>query len=144
MSASRLLTTNARCRATVRRRNMERPGRRANRVLADRNQGVVAVGAWVEDGEDFQQHPFVSVTGVCRPKPTVSVCRVTQWLCPTRLEEVTFNPLSIGFRLLLCRLRRSRQRGGRRTRRACNDFRVKCAIVWRSTLRSTRGDGSRW
>lgn len=77
MSASRLLTTNARCRATVRRRNMEHPGRRANRVLAERNQGVVAVGAWVEDGEDFQQHPFVSVTEVCRVSTETDCVRVS-------------------------------------------------------------------
>lgn len=77
MSASRLLTTNARCRATVRRRNMEHPGRRANGVLAERNQGVVAVGAWVEDGEDFQQHPFVSVTEVCRVSTEADCVRVS-------------------------------------------------------------------
>ncbi|XP_072231040.1 uncharacterized protein ccdc15 isoform X2 [Leuresthes tenuis] len=31
---------------------------RANKVLAQRNQAVVAVGAWVEDGQDFLDHPF--------------------------------------------------------------------------------------
>ncbi|XP_028322702.1 coiled-coil domain-containing protein 15 [Gouania willdenowi] len=30
---------------------------RASRVLAERNQAVVAVGAWVESGEDFTEHP---------------------------------------------------------------------------------------
>lgn len=33
---------------------------RASRVLAERNQAVVAVGAWVESGEDFVEHPAVS------------------------------------------------------------------------------------
>lgn len=30
---------------------------RASRVLAERNQAVVAVGAWVEGGQDFVEHP---------------------------------------------------------------------------------------
>ncbi|XP_065818827.1 coiled-coil domain-containing protein 15 [Labrus bergylta] len=30
---------------------------RAHRVLAERNQAVVAVGAWVEEGQDFPEHP---------------------------------------------------------------------------------------
>ncbi|KAM4544640.1 uncharacterized protein ccdc15 isoform 2-T3 [Odontesthes bonariensis] len=31
---------------------------RASKVLAERTQAVVAVGAWVEDGQDFLDHPF--------------------------------------------------------------------------------------
>lgn len=31
-----------------------------NKVLAERNQAVVAVGAWVEGGQEFLQHPSVS------------------------------------------------------------------------------------
>lgn len=34
---------------------------RASRVLAERNQAVVAVGAWVEGGQDFVEHPAVSL-----------------------------------------------------------------------------------
>lgn len=30
-------------------------------MLAERNQAVVAVGAWVEDGQDFLEHPSVSL-----------------------------------------------------------------------------------
>ncbi|XP_038163400.1 coiled-coil domain-containing protein 15 isoform X1 [Cyprinodon tularosa] len=30
---------------------------KASKVLAERNQAVVAVGAWVEDGQDFREHP---------------------------------------------------------------------------------------
>lgn len=31
-----------------------------SRVLAERNPAVVAVGAWVEEGQDFPEHPSVS------------------------------------------------------------------------------------
>lgn len=34
---------------------------KASKVLAERNQAVVAVGAWVEDGQDFLEHPAVSL-----------------------------------------------------------------------------------
>nr|XP_019940987.1 PREDICTED: coiled-coil domain-containing protein 15 isoform X1 [Paralichthys olivaceus] len=57
MSASRVIaSTNGRNKAPVNRRKEHRAPR-ANRVLAERNPAVVAVGAWVEDGEDFQEHP---------------------------------------------------------------------------------------
>ncbi|XP_029956994.1 coiled-coil domain-containing protein 15 [Salarias fasciatus] len=36
-----------------------RPRSRSSRVLADRNPAVAAVGAWVEEGADFLQHPTV-------------------------------------------------------------------------------------
>ncbi|XP_060941894.1 coiled-coil domain-containing protein 15 [Limanda limanda] len=57
MSASRVIaSTGGRNKAPVSRRKEPRdPG--ANRVLAGRNPPVVAVGAWVEDGPDFQEHP---------------------------------------------------------------------------------------
>ncbi|XP_034463115.1 coiled-coil domain-containing protein 15 isoform X2 [Hippoglossus hippoglossus] len=57
MSASRVIaSTGGRNKAPVSRRKEHRaPG--ANRVLAGRNPPVVAVGAWVEDGQDFQEHP---------------------------------------------------------------------------------------
>ncbi|KAK2828684.1 hypothetical protein Q5P01_019718 [Channa striata] len=32
---------------------------KTNKVLAERNQAVAAVGAWVEDGQDFVEHPSV-------------------------------------------------------------------------------------
>ncbi|KAM3601895.1 uncharacterized protein V6R79_020838 [Siganus canaliculatus] len=39
-------------------RSQERPRTsRANKVLAERNPPVVAVGAWVEGGQDFLEHP---------------------------------------------------------------------------------------
>ncbi|CAB1449423.1 unnamed protein product [Pleuronectes platessa] len=57
MSASRVIaSTGGRNKAPNRRRKEHRaPG--ANGVLAERNPPVVAVGAWVEDGPDFQEHP---------------------------------------------------------------------------------------
>ncbi|XP_028452319.1 coiled-coil domain-containing protein 15 isoform X3 [Perca flavescens] len=61
MSTSRLITsTNGRCKASV-SRNKEHPvPRGANKVLAQRNHAVVAVGAWVEGGQDFVEHPSSS------------------------------------------------------------------------------------
>lgn len=60
MSTSRLLTSaNARCKAPV-SRSKKHPAPRASKVLAERNQAVVAVGAWVEGGQDFVEHPSVS------------------------------------------------------------------------------------
>lgn len=62
MSARRLLTsTNGRCKAfSGSRSKAQRQAARANKVLAERNQAVVAVGAWVESGQDFVEHPSVS------------------------------------------------------------------------------------
>ncbi|XP_076605833.1 coiled-coil domain-containing protein 15 [Chaetodon auriga] len=55
MSASRLTTsTKRRCEVS---RSKEHPVFRASKVLAERNQAVVAVGAWVEGGQDFLEHP---------------------------------------------------------------------------------------
>uniref|UniRef100_A0A4W6DF78 Coiled-coil domain containing 15 n=1 Tax=Lates calcarifer TaxID=8187 RepID=A0A4W6DF78_LATCA len=57
MSASRVkASTNGRNKASVSRSRQHRDSR-ANKVLAERNQAVVAVGAWVEDGQDFLEHP---------------------------------------------------------------------------------------
>ncbi|KAG7217216.1 hypothetical protein INR49_027760 [Caranx melampygus] len=57
MSVSRVLaSTNGRNKTSVHRSREHRaPG--ANKVLAGRNQAVVAVGAWVENGQDFLEHP---------------------------------------------------------------------------------------
>lgn len=61
MSASRVVaSTNGRNKASV-SRNGEQRASRASKVLAERNQAVVAVGAWVEDGQDFLEHPSVSL-----------------------------------------------------------------------------------
>ncbi|XP_027129768.1 coiled-coil domain-containing protein 15 isoform X2 [Larimichthys crocea] len=60
MSANRLITSrHSRCKASV-SRNQEQPAPRASKVLAERNQAVVAVGAWVESGQDCPEHPSVS------------------------------------------------------------------------------------
>ncbi|XP_044077645.1 coiled-coil domain-containing protein 15 [Siniperca chuatsi] len=57
MSTSRLVpATNGRIKASV-SRSKEHPASRANKVLAERNQAVMAVGAWVEGGQDFLEHP---------------------------------------------------------------------------------------
>nr|XP_057943725.1 coiled-coil domain-containing protein 15 [Doryrhamphus excisus] len=40
-------------KAPIRRRQVHR----TNQVMAERNQAVVAVGAWVEDGKEFEEHP---------------------------------------------------------------------------------------
>ncbi|KAA8586539.1 hypothetical protein FQN60_000375, partial [Etheostoma spectabile] len=58
MSTNRVITsTSGRCKASV-RRNKEHPvPGGANKVLAQRNHAVVAVGAWVESGQDFVEHP---------------------------------------------------------------------------------------
>nr|XP_020454079.1 coiled-coil domain-containing protein 15 isoform X2 [Monopterus albus] len=57
MSASRVITsTHGKKKASFGRSREQRPSR-ANNVLAERNQTVVAVGAWVEDGQDFLEHP---------------------------------------------------------------------------------------
>lgn len=62
MSASRLITsTNRRCKASVSRSKTDPPSSRANKVLAERNPKVVAVGAWVEGGHDCLEHPCVSL-----------------------------------------------------------------------------------
>lgn len=61
MSVSRVLvSSNGRNKTSV-RRSREHRATGANKVLAGRNQAVVAVGAWVEDGQDFGQHPAVSL-----------------------------------------------------------------------------------
>ncbi|XP_036975459.1 coiled-coil domain-containing protein 15 isoform X1 [Acanthopagrus latus] len=58
MSASRLRTSaNRRCKASVSRSKTDPPSSRANKVLAERNPKVVAVGAWVEGGHDCLEHP---------------------------------------------------------------------------------------
>ncbi|XP_026184217.1 coiled-coil domain-containing protein 15 isoform X2 [Mastacembelus armatus] len=57
MSANRVIaSTGGRNKAPVSRSREHRP-LRPNKVLAERNQAVVAVGAWVEDGQDFPEHP---------------------------------------------------------------------------------------
>ncbi|XP_008284148.1 coiled-coil domain-containing protein 15 [Stegastes partitus] len=57
MSASRVVASkNGRNKASVDRRKEHRAFR-ASKVLAERNPAVVAVGAWVEDGHDFLEHP---------------------------------------------------------------------------------------
>ncbi|XP_071316579.1 coiled-coil domain-containing protein 15 [Trachinotus anak] len=57
MSASRVIaSTNGKNKASV-HRGREHRASRANKVLAERNQAVVAVGAWVESGQDFLEHP---------------------------------------------------------------------------------------
>lgn len=53
--------THGRDKASVSRSKEQSPASRANKVLAERNQAVVAVGAWVENGEEFLQNPSVSV-----------------------------------------------------------------------------------
>ncbi|XP_040039192.2 coiled-coil domain-containing protein 15 [Gasterosteus aculeatus] len=58
MSAGRFLTSKScRCKVSVNRGKEHPAPRGANRVLAGRNPAVVAVGAWVEAGQDFVQHP---------------------------------------------------------------------------------------
>uniref|UniRef100_A0A3Q3DMG2 Uncharacterized protein n=1 Tax=Hippocampus comes TaxID=109280 RepID=A0A3Q3DMG2_HIPCM len=48
--------------------NKQRNEHRASKVLAERNQAVVAVGAWVEDGQEFEEHPCVSARSLpCLP-----------------------------------------------------------------------------
>ncbi|XP_041658184.1 coiled-coil domain-containing protein 15 [Cheilinus undulatus] len=57
MSSRRVLTSKrGKCKASV-SRNKEHPATKASKVLAERNQAVVAVGAWVEEGQDFVEHP---------------------------------------------------------------------------------------
>ncbi|XP_028277364.1 coiled-coil domain-containing protein 15 [Parambassis ranga] len=58
MSASRVIaSTKARNKVPVISIKEHRPSR-ASKVLAERNPAVVAVGAWVEEGEqDFTEHP---------------------------------------------------------------------------------------
>ena len=53
--------TQGRNKASVSRSKEQNPTFRASKVLAERNQAVVAVGAWVENGEEFLQNPSVSV-----------------------------------------------------------------------------------
>ncbi|XP_059207650.1 coiled-coil domain-containing protein 15 isoform X2 [Centropristis striata] len=55
MSANRVKTSTSKASVS---RSKEHPARRgANKVLAERNPAVVAVGAWVEVGQDFVEHP---------------------------------------------------------------------------------------
>lgn len=61
MSASRVVASSNGRNQTPVSRNREHRASRANKVLAERNQAVVAVGAWVEDGRDFLEHPSVSL-----------------------------------------------------------------------------------
>ncbi|XP_026038916.1 coiled-coil domain-containing protein 15 isoform X1 [Astatotilapia calliptera] len=57
MNANRVIAPkNGRNKAPVGRMKEHRAFR-ASRVLAERNQAVVAVGAWVEGGQDFVEHP---------------------------------------------------------------------------------------
>ncbi|KAK5887321.1 hypothetical protein CesoFtcFv8_015930 [Champsocephalus esox] len=50
-------STSGRCRAPVRpSKEPPAPGG-ANKVLAERNHAVVAVGAWVESEHNFMEHP---------------------------------------------------------------------------------------
>ncbi|KAI9531935.1 hypothetical protein NQZ68_036741, partial [Dissostichus eleginoides] len=52
-------STSGRCKAPVRpSKEPPAPGG-ANKVLAERNHAVVAVGAWVESEHDFMEHPSV-------------------------------------------------------------------------------------
>ncbi|XP_042288245.1 coiled-coil domain-containing protein 15 [Thunnus maccoyii] len=54
MSASRVIaSTKGRRKAALTRTKEHRPSG-SNKVLAERNQAVVAVGAWVEGGQDFE------------------------------------------------------------------------------------------
>ncbi|KAG7516632.1 hypothetical protein JOB18_036960 [Solea senegalensis] len=58
MSAKRnKAATNGRNIAAVSQRNKQRTST-TNKVLAERNPAVAAVGAWVEGGPDFMEHPF--------------------------------------------------------------------------------------
>ncbi|KAK5858308.1 hypothetical protein PBY51_002456 [Eleginops maclovinus] len=50
-------STSGRCRAPDRRSKEPPAPRGANKVLAERNHAVVAVGAWVESGQQFLEHP---------------------------------------------------------------------------------------
>lgn len=64
MNASRVKAqTHGQNKGSVSSEQQQRASRtnRSNRVLAERNQAVAAVGAWVEDGHDFEQHPSVSL-----------------------------------------------------------------------------------
>ncbi|XP_037543768.1 coiled-coil domain-containing protein 15 [Nematolebias whitei] len=57
MSASHVQVSTQR-RNGAKAGQMERRGAsRTSKVLAERNQAVVSVGAWVEDGQDFLEHP---------------------------------------------------------------------------------------
>uniref|UniRef100_A0A8C2ZR07 Uncharacterized protein n=1 Tax=Cyclopterus lumpus TaxID=8103 RepID=A0A8C2ZR07_CYCLU len=54
MSASRRVTsTSGRCKASVSRSKEHPAPRGASKVLAERNQAVVAVGAWVEESANM-------------------------------------------------------------------------------------------
>ncbi|XP_029303888.1 coiled-coil domain-containing protein 15-like [Cottoperca gobio] len=52
-----MTSTSGRCKAPVSRSKEPPAPRGANKVLAERNHAVVAVGAWVEGGQDFTEHP---------------------------------------------------------------------------------------
>ncbi|CAJ1063418.1 coiled-coil domain-containing protein 15-like isoform X3 [Xyrichtys novacula] len=57
MKGSRLKTTKSgKCKVTM-NHGREQQTSRASKVLAERNRAVVAVGAWVEEGQDFVEHP---------------------------------------------------------------------------------------
>lgn len=61
MSGSRHLSArNAGCKSSVSPRPEHRASR-VNKVLAERNPAVVAVGAWVEGGHDSLENPSVSL-----------------------------------------------------------------------------------
>lgn len=79
MSAGRFLTSKScRCKVSVNRGKEHPAPRGANRVLAGRNPAVVAVGAWVEAGQDFVQHPSVSLAfnAIAKLALTLSVARL--------------------------------------------------------------------
>ncbi|XP_017275324.1 coiled-coil domain-containing protein 15 [Kryptolebias marmoratus] len=57
MNASRVKGSAARGSEAKAGPTKEHRASRTSRVLAERNQAVVAVGAWVEDGQDFSEHP---------------------------------------------------------------------------------------
>uniref|UniRef100_A0A3Q1GQZ9 Coiled-coil domain containing 15 n=1 Tax=Acanthochromis polyacanthus TaxID=80966 RepID=A0A3Q1GQZ9_9TELE len=58
MSASQVIASKTgRTKALVGRRQEHRAFRASNKVLAERNPAVVAVGAWVEGGQHFLEHP---------------------------------------------------------------------------------------
>ncbi|XP_074528766.1 uncharacterized protein ccdc15 [Halichoeres trimaculatus] len=57
MKSNRSLTSKKNKGQASVNQSKEHPAPRASKVLAERNQAVVAVGAWVEGGQDFQEHP---------------------------------------------------------------------------------------
>ncbi|XP_030009095.1 coiled-coil domain-containing protein 15 isoform X2 [Sphaeramia orbicularis] len=57
MSANRVKPTAKSCHKGAVRRYKKHRGTEENGVLAERSMTVVAVGAWVESGQDFAEHP---------------------------------------------------------------------------------------